>query len=99
MMTGTHAPSSTTGVKNITHTVRYSEFSLARFKRRLSGIQASFRFKAFSGMMLNCTERRIYWIHEEIDRRIGRERIPAELRVEPLLPDYALEPRPIASAV
>jgi hypothetical protein len=28
-------------------------------------------------------ERALYWFEEEIDRRIGPEHIPAELRVEP----------------
>jgi hypothetical protein len=55
----------------------------------LAGIQRSLRSTAFSGMMLSYTERRIYWLHEEIDRRIGAERIPRELQVVPLLSDYA----------
>jgi nitrite reductase/ring-hydroxylating ferredoxin subunit len=64
----------------------------------LSGIQDSLRSAAFSGMMLNYTERRIYWFHEEIDRRIGKDGIAPELVVEPLLSDYAGDPQPIARA-
>jgi hypothetical protein len=45
----------------------------------------------FRGIPLNYQERRIYHWHEELDRRIGRERVPAHLRVQPLLePFYAL---------
>jgi hypothetical protein len=39
-------------------------------------------------MPLNYQERRIYHWHEELDRRIGLERIPAHLRVQPLLAPY-----------
>ena len=34
---------------------------------------------------LNYQERRIYHWHEELDRRIGIERIPEDLRVKPRL--------------
>jgi hypothetical protein len=39
----------------------------------------------FRGIPLSYQERRIYHWNEELDRRIGRERVPAQLRVEPLL--------------
>jgi len=55
----------------------------------LEGIQASLDSGAFTGMKLSYQERRIYWLHEEYDRRIGVDRIPPELRVEPLLEPYA----------
>nr|WP_087574139.1 aromatic ring-hydroxylating dioxygenase subunit alpha [Sphingomonas sp. CDS-1] len=51
----------------------------------LEGIQASLNSEAFTGMMINYQERRIYWFHEEIDRRIGAERLPVDLIVEPKL--------------
>lgn len=51
----------------------------------LEGIQASLNSEAFTGMMINYQERRIYWFHEEIDRRIGMNNIPANLIVEPKL--------------
>ena len=51
----------------------------------LSGIQKSLNSGAFTGMQLCYQERRIYWFHEEIDRVIGEDRIPENLRVEKLL--------------
>jgi hypothetical protein len=42
----------------------------------------------FRGVPLNYQERRIYHWHEEVDRRIGRERIPVALRVEPRLAPF-----------
>ena len=43
-------------------------------------------------MMLNYQERRIYWTHEEIDRRIGVDRIPPALRVAQVLGDFMEKP-------
>ena len=54
----------------------------------LSGIQSSVESPAFTGIPLSYQERRIYHVHEEIDRVIGPERIPDHLRVEPLLGPY-----------
>lgn len=48
-------------------------------------IQESLESPGFRGMTLNYQERRLYHWHEELDRRIGAERVPAHLRVEPLL--------------
>ena len=59
--------------------------------QNLAGIQKSLKSGAFTGMMLSYAERRIYWFHEELDRRIGIDQVPAELRVPPLLSPY-LEP-------
>jgi phenylpropionate dioxygenase-like ring-hydroxylating dioxygenase large terminal subunit len=39
----------------------------------------------FKGYRLNYLERRIYYAHEAIDRTIGVEHIPPELRVQPML--------------
>jgi nitrite reductase/ring-hydroxylating ferredoxin subunit len=58
----------------------------------LAPIQASLDSGAFTGMSINYQERRIYWLHEEIDRRIGAERIPAGLAVEQLLGGYVEDP-------
>jgi choline monooxygenase len=49
------------------------------------GLQRSIASKGFTGSRLNYQERRIYHWHEELDRRIGVERIPSNLRVEPVL--------------
>jgi phenylpropionate dioxygenase-like ring-hydroxylating dioxygenase large terminal subunit len=51
-------------------------------------IQRSVMSPGFRGMPLNYQERRIYHWHEELDRRIGPERIPPHLRVPSLLERY-----------
>jgi phenylpropionate dioxygenase-like ring-hydroxylating dioxygenase large terminal subunit len=53
--------------------------------QNLAWIQKSLESEGARGIPLNYQERRIYHLHEEIDRRIGTEKIPAELRVEPKL--------------
>ncbi|WP_156678975.1 aromatic ring-hydroxylating oxygenase subunit alpha [Sphingomonas profundi] len=63
----------------------------------LAPIQQSLDSGAFTGMMINYQERRIYWFHEELDRRIGADRMPPELRVAPVLGDH-VEPLPLALA-
>ena len=50
-----------------------------------AAIQQSLQSAGFRGIPLNYQERRIYHWHEELDRRIGIERIPPELRVQPRL--------------
>jgi phenylpropionate dioxygenase-like ring-hydroxylating dioxygenase large terminal subunit len=52
-----------------------------------SAIQRSVESSGFRGIPLNYQERRIYYWHEEMDRRIGSERIPRELRVVPRFGD------------
>jgi phenylpropionate dioxygenase-like ring-hydroxylating dioxygenase large terminal subunit len=51
-------------------------------------IQQSVESPGFRGMPLNYQERRIYHWHEELDRRIGTERIRPDLRVRPMLEPY-----------
>ena len=51
----------------------------------LPSIQRSLSTGGLAGMTLGYQERRIYHQHEELDRRIGLERVPAALRVEPEL--------------
>jgi choline monooxygenase len=51
-------------------------------------IQESVESPGFKGIPLNYQERRIYHWHEELDRRIGLNRVPAHLRVEPVLADW-----------
>ena len=53
--------------------------------------QRSMRSGATPVLRLQYQERRIRYVHEEIDRRIGPERIPPELRVPSLLDDYVDE--------
>lgn len=54
----------------------------------LAPIQTSLRSGAFTGMMINYQERRIYWFYEEIDRRIGAKSIPDGLAVKQLLSNF-----------
>ena len=51
-------------------------------------IQESVEGPGFIGIPLNYQERRIYHWHEEADRRIGPERVPAHMRVEQMLGDW-----------
>ena len=51
-------------------------------------IQASLTSPGFKGVPLNYQERRIYHWHEELDRRIGVDRIPSQLRVAPVLAEW-----------
>ena len=46
----------------------------------------------FTGVPLNYQERRIWHLHEEIDRTIGIERVPEHLRVAQLLAPYVEGP-------
>jgi choline monooxygenase len=48
-------------------------------------MQESITSRGFRGVPLNYQERRIYHWHEELDRRIGVEKIPEPLRVKPVL--------------
>ena len=51
-------------------------------------IQRSVESSGFGGMPLNYQERRLYHWHQELDRRIGADRIEEGLRVEPVLEAY-----------
>lgn len=51
-------------------------------------IQKSVESGGFKGLNLSYQERRIYFWHEELDRRIGVENIPEHLRVEQVLGDF-----------
>lgn len=51
-------------------------------------IQESLESPGFKGMPLNYQERRIYHWHEELDRRIGLNRVPPEAAVEQVLGDW-----------
>ena len=64
---------------------------MAEDEMNMAPMHSSMTSPALTGLRINYQERRIWHLHEEIDRVIGRERIPAELRLEPLLDSY-LEP-------
>ncbi|MEM6818922.1 MAG: SRPBCC family protein [Pseudomonadota bacterium] len=53
-------------------------------------IQASVESPGFRGIPLNYQERRIYHWHEELDRRIGVDKVPAYLRVAPKLEPFVV---------
>ncbi|MEZ5498309.1 MAG: aromatic ring-hydroxylating dioxygenase subunit alpha [Steroidobacteraceae bacterium] len=56
-------------------------------------IQQSVESKGFKGMYLSYQERRIYHWHEQLDLRIGADRVPEPLRVPPLLRPYTEKAR------
>jgi phenylpropionate dioxygenase-like ring-hydroxylating dioxygenase large terminal subunit len=53
--------------------------------QNMAPMQRSLESPAMSGMPINYQERRIWHFNEQIDRMIGIDRVPAELRVEQLL--------------
>jgi phenylpropionate dioxygenase-like ring-hydroxylating dioxygenase large terminal subunit len=57
-------------------------------RRNMAPMQRSLESPAMPGVTINYQERRIYNFHEQVDRSIGIERIPEELRVKPLLEPY-----------
>ncbi|HVN88533.1 MAG TPA: aromatic ring-hydroxylating dioxygenase subunit alpha [Candidatus Binataceae bacterium] len=54
----------------------------------LAFMQASYETKTIDSIPLNYQERRIYYLHEAIDRNIGDELIPSRLRVPSILTDF-----------
>jgi phenylpropionate dioxygenase-like ring-hydroxylating dioxygenase large terminal subunit len=58
---------------------------MAEDQMNMAPMQESMESPALRGMPINYQERRIWHLHEQIDRMIGIENVPADLRVEPLL--------------
>ncbi len=56
--------------------------------QNLAGIQDSLESEGFKSVALSYQERRIYHLHEELDRLIGIENVPEELRVKQLLSEW-----------
>ncbi|MEE2776092.1 MAG: aromatic ring-hydroxylating dioxygenase subunit alpha [Acidobacteriota bacterium] len=54
----------------------------------LAAIQKSLESGGFRGIPLNYQERRLYHLHEQIDRTMGIDDIPATMRVQPRLVDW-----------
>ena len=54
----------------------------------LAPMQRSISSGALDSIPLSYQERRIYHLHEEIDRQIGPERIPTDMRVAPVLEPF-----------
>ena len=63
---------------------------MAEDEMNMAPMQRSMESPALTGIPINYQERRIWHLHEEIDRIIGPDNIPAELRIEPLLDPYVL---------
>jgi phenylpropionate dioxygenase-like ring-hydroxylating dioxygenase large terminal subunit len=61
---------------------------MAEDETNMAPIQSSMESPALTGIPINYQERRIWHLHEEIDRIIGAERIPAELRMQQVLGPY-----------
>jgi hypothetical protein len=61
---------------------------MAEDERNMAPMQRSMESPALRGIPINYQERRIWHLHEEIDRVIGSERIPEHLRVQQVLGPY-----------
>ncbi len=57
----------------------------------LPGVHRALKSGRIASLPLSYHERAIYWYNEEIDRRIGRDRIDPALRVIPVLESFAAE--------
>jgi phenylpropionate dioxygenase-like ring-hydroxylating dioxygenase large terminal subunit len=61
---------------------------MAEDERNMAPMQRSMESPALRGIPINYQERRIWHLHEEIDRVIGSERIPEHLRMQQVLGPY-----------
>jgi len=65
----------------------YNEI-MAEDQENMAPMQRSIESPALTGIPINYQERRIWHLHEQIDRMIGTERVPQDLRIEQLLGPY-----------
>jgi phenylpropionate dioxygenase-like ring-hydroxylating dioxygenase large terminal subunit len=61
---------------------------MAEDEMNMAPMQSSMESPALTGIPINYQERRIWHLHEEIDRVIGAERITPQLRLEQVLAPY-----------
>ena len=61
------------------------ETILSEDLRLFAGIQRAVSSGSMQNMLMSYQERAIYWFEEEIDRRIGVENIPEDMRVTQVL--------------
>jgi hypothetical protein len=64
----------------------------------LVSIQESYEKGLIDKARLSYAERRIAHFEEEVDRRIGPDRVPAEIRITPVLAPFVVEPNDIVKA-
>ena len=64
---------------------RNTEAILAEDLRLFASLQRAAASGLMPGVLMGRQERALYWYHQEIDRRIGAEHIPEELRIIPAL--------------
>jgi phenylpropionate dioxygenase-like ring-hydroxylating dioxygenase large terminal subunit len=62
---------------------------IAEDQRLFGNIQRSLDSGVISSVLMGYQERALYWYQEEIDRQIGPENIPAQLRIKPVLAHHA----------
>jgi phenylpropionate dioxygenase-like ring-hydroxylating dioxygenase large terminal subunit len=61
---------------------------MAEDEMNMAPMQESLESPALTGLRINYQERRIWHLHEEIDRIIGPQHIPEDLRIDQLLEPY-----------
>lgn len=73
---------------------RQADFDLIQEEdmENMAPMQNSLESGALAGIPTSYQERRLWHLHEQIDRMIGIENIPPELRVEQLLEPYVEDP-------
>ena len=62
----------------------------------MAPMQRSLESPGLRGIPINYQERRIWHFNEEVDRVIGVERVPAPLRVPPMLERYVERPEKVS---
>ena len=66
-------------------------YALDEDRAPLAAVQSAYDKGLIKEVRLGYTERRLQHYHEEIDRVIGVERVPAHCRVRPIIPESAIE--------